>query len=350
MNAFLLPLLLIFITITNVQHTYAQTDAPTKPLIQIKKYPAFSMPIDCALGEDCWIMNYVDMGPDDGLKTDPACLERTYDGHKGTDFAILDAKAMERGVDVIAPLDGTVKRVRDGEEDRWPDAQDLENTKAARKECGNAALIDHGNGVETIFCHMKKGSIKPRAGERVKKGDIIGQVGMSGMTEFPHLHFGIMLNGVITDPFTGQPNTGNCGARQRILWEKNLDVEYQQISITANGFSNNIPDLNIIEKDASTPDKISLSSDILTYWVVILGAREGDQILIQIKDPNGKIFAAREILQDKNRARQFYYAGRKTTNVPLIEGAYSGHVTITRTGKKGQPQDFTKATAVLVSR
>src|SRR5688572_25598532 len=104
-----------------------------------EKTPVFDLPLSCKPGKDCWILNYPDVGPDkDGTATDPACLSRTYEDHKGTDFAIADEASMNKGVNVLAAADGTVMRVRNSEPDRWPTKDDLEKTREAKRECGNA--------------------------------------------------------------------------------------------------------------------------------------------------------------------------------------------------------------------
>lgn len=321
----------------------------SKPLIKITKTPSFGLPIDCELGEDCWVMNYVDMGPEDGKATDPACLSRTYDAHKGTDFMILDEEAMNTGVNVIAPLAGTITRIRDGAPDQWSTDAQLGQIKAARQECGNAILIDHGDDIQTIYCHLKKGSITVKENAEVSKGDKIAEVGLSGLTQFPHLHFGMIKNNKIIDPFTGQDNTQKCGKRQSVLWDKDTEISYQPFVIQNLGFSNDIPALDVIEKNGSSLGQINILSDILTFWVTLFGVQEGDKITLEIKDPNGKIFATREITQDKTRARQFYYTGRRTTKTPLIEGVYTGEITIERL-HKGQTITDTKFTATLITQ
>ncbi len=318
-----------------------------KPLIKITKTPVFDLPIDCIIGEDCWVMNYVDMGPDDEKQTDPACQARTYDGHKGTDFMILDEATMKKGVNVIAPLDGTIKKVRDGEEDRFPTEEQLEETKEQRKECGNAVLIDHGDGLNTIYCHLKKNSIKVTSGQTIKKDDVIGQVGLSGLTQFPHLHFGIIRDNEVIDPFTGQNNKQTCGTKKRSLWLDQETLQYQPFVIQNMGFDNNLPSLTDIEKDGKSAETITINSDLLTMWVMLFGVQENDTIHLTITDPNGKIFAERTIIQDKKRARQFYYTGRRTTKTPLIEGAYTGSVTIERE-HKGQIIKDDQLTSILV--
>lgn len=328
-NHFIYTILLICTTFCTYTADVHAQNSPSA-LIKITKTPTFGLPIDCEIGENCWVMNYVDMIADDGKKTDPACQARTYDGHKGTDFMILDEATMQKGVNVIAPLDGIVSKVRDGEIDRFPTDEDLETTKTARKECGNAVMIDHGDGVQTIYCHMKENSIRVKSGQDLKKGDVIGQVGLSGFTQFPHLHFGIIKDGKITDPFTGLDNGKNCGKRKNSLWDKDVDLSYTPILIQSVGFTNDIPNLKNIERNAESLPTLNLTSDLMTFWVTLLGVQEGDKINIEIRDPNNKIFASRDIIQDKTRARQFYYTGRRTTQNPLLEGVYTGTVTISR--------------------
>jgi hypothetical protein len=318
-----------------------------RPLIQIKKTPHFNLPLDCTLGENCWVMNYVDMGADDGKNIDPACQSRTYDAHKGTDIAILDENTMQNGVNVIAPLDGTVTKIRDGEEDLWATDDRLEEIKAKRKECGNAVMIDHGNNVETIYCHMKKNSIAVKPNQKIKAGDIIGQVGLSGLTQFPHLHFGIIKEGKIIDPFTGQNNTAPCGKKIESLWNEKLNASYQPFILHNAGFLNDIPNLSQIEKNGKSSSQIPQESNLLTFWSTLFGVREGDRITLEILDPNGKTFGRREITQDTTRARQFYYTGRKTDKNRLIEGVYTGSITIERE-YKGQTLKDTKSSAVLI--
>ena len=54
-------------------------------------------PVDCALGETCFIQNYVDRDPGPGVR-DARCGPRSYNGHKGTDFSVPDVATMKRGI------------------------------------------------------------------------------------------------------------------------------------------------------------------------------------------------------------------------------------------------------------
>ena len=60
------------------------------------------------------------------------------------------------------------------------------------KDIGNYVLIDHGDGEFSLLVHMKPGSVRVKAGEHVTQGEQIGQIGFSGDSLFPHLHYSLM--------------------------------------------------------------------------------------------------------------------------------------------------------------
>jgi murein DD-endopeptidase MepM/ murein hydrolase activator NlpD len=67
---------------------------------------------------------------------------------------------------------------------------------------GNYVVINHNNGFETYYGHMKEPS--PLAvGTAVDKGDVIGNIGMTGLATGPHVHFFIIENGERRNPCNG---------------------------------------------------------------------------------------------------------------------------------------------------
>ncbi|WP_406629724.1 peptidoglycan DD-metalloendopeptidase family protein [Ornithobacterium rhinotracheale] len=94
--------------------------------------------------------------------------------HWGVDFSATS------GTPIYATGDGTVKQ------------------SGVSGGYGNVVVIDHGYGYETVYGHMSR--IKVQAGQAVKRGDVIGFVGSTGLSSGPHLHYEVHKNGERVDP------------------------------------------------------------------------------------------------------------------------------------------------------
>jgi Peptidase family M23 len=99
--------------------------------------------------------------------------------------------------EVLSPADGTVVYARNDVPDQkvpnvvnrevYMDLPDPTYTIA-----GNNVLIEHRNGEYSSLGHLKQGSVRVKAGDRVRQGEVIGRVGSSGPSEHPHLHYQLM--------------------------------------------------------------------------------------------------------------------------------------------------------------
>ncbi|MGA9637616.1 M23 family metallopeptidase [Flavobacterium sp.] len=129
-----------------------------------------------------------------GYRTDPFTKARKM--HEGMDFTA------QQGTPIYATGDGIVDRA-----------------DANASGFGNHVVIRHGYGYETLYAHMSKYNC--RAGQRIKRGDVIGFVGSTGRSEGPHLHYEVHKDGKVVNPLNFY--YGNISA-----------VEYVAISQLAN--------------------------------------------------------------------------------------------------------------------
>ena len=288
-------------------------------------------PMDCTLGEDCYIQQYVDHDPGPGAQ-DFTCGSLTYDGHSGTDIALPTLAAMDNGVRVLAAAAGTVVGVRDEMPDQLLTRENRDSIQG--RECGNRVAIRHGDGWITQYCHLKRGSVLVQDGTYVEAGTPLAQVGLSGATQFPHLHISLRKGKEVRDPFTPglAPNSGDsCGtAGPDTRWS--VPVPYEAGNFLTAGFADHVPDYGTVT--AGTADQSPLPPDApaLVFWAMAYGVRTGDRIELSILDPKRAPVFHTEVPLEKTQARLFR-AGGIRLHEPLKPGRYSGQARLIRKGK-----------------
>lgn len=109
-----------------------------------------------------------------GKRKDP--FDGGQDFHPGLDIAA------DRGTPVHATADGTVE------------------SSGYNGNYGNAVLVEHGYGISTRFGHLSRLAV--HAGQKVRRGDVVGYVGSTGRATSPHLHYEILLNGRPINPLS----------------------------------------------------------------------------------------------------------------------------------------------------
>ncbi|MCD6347717.1 MAG: M23 family metallopeptidase [Bacteroidales bacterium] len=102
---------------------------------------------------------------------------KVYRPHKGIDFAA------PRGTNVHSTGEGVVEKIK---------------LSRARSGYGTWILIDHGFGYESFYGHLDK--ILVRVGQKVKRGDVIGLVGSTGLSLAPHVHYEVRKNKKAINP------------------------------------------------------------------------------------------------------------------------------------------------------
>ncbi|MFX0560546.1 murein hydrolase activator EnvC [Tepidibacillus infernus] len=112
---------------------------------------------------------------DFGLRIHPITGKKT--GHDGIDIGA------PQGIDIVAADDGVV----------------ILATYVSGY--GNTVMIDHGSGIWTLYGHIRNGGIKVKVGQEVKKGEKIAEVGSTGRSTGPHLHFEVQKNKQAVNPW-----------------------------------------------------------------------------------------------------------------------------------------------------
>ncbi|WP_225704042.1 M23 family metallopeptidase [Bradyrhizobium cenepequi] len=289
------------------------------------------LPVGCEIGQTCYIQNYVDDDPSQSSR-DYKCGTLTYDRHNGTDFRVPSLAAQRSGVDVLASASGRVLRARDG----VPDAVGKPAREAVRDvECGNGIVIEHPGGWETQYCHMANGSLAVKPGDDVARGQRLGRIGLSGLTEYPHLHFTVRYRGAMVDPFAYGAAPGSCGGGES-LWQPafRAQLAYQDRAVLNAGFMSGPPTMELIEEARADEQSLSANSPALVAFVRAIGLKAGDVQGLVIKDPQGQVLAEnRAAPLQSNKAQYMLFAGKKRPPNGWDHGTYKATYTVERDGK-----------------
>jgi len=117
-------------------------------------------------------------------------LTRMASGYGMRMHPILKYRKMHKGMDFTAPIGTPIYATANGKV-----------IKALRSSSyGNVVYIDHGYGYKTVYAHMSK--IKTRRGRTVKRGDLIGYVGNTGLSAGAHLHYEVYKNDRVVNPIS----------------------------------------------------------------------------------------------------------------------------------------------------
>jgi murein DD-endopeptidase MepM/ murein hydrolase activator NlpD len=118
--------------------------------------------------------------PVDNVITSPFGRARSYNNQPATSFhAGIDIRG-KPGTEVHAAARGKVVLAKE------------------TQVRGNIIVLDHGHGVYTVYAHLKAFNVEP--GDMVERGQVIGQVGSTGLVTGPHLHWEVRVGGAAVDP------------------------------------------------------------------------------------------------------------------------------------------------------
>ncbi len=233
------------------------------------------LPIGGTPYQDWTIVNYVDLDPGDGLQ-DYRGGNYTYNGHNGIDFTLPNFVAMERGVSVYASLSGTVISVSDSEPDRCSTENPC-NTPA------NFIEIDHGNGLITRYLHLRKNSASVEVGQSVVAGQKIGEVGSSGNSSDPHLHFEVYKDGRVIEVNTPGDD---------FFWQIPLPYADDVVGSLDHDITDHFPSFPELRSRPETVDRFFQQPGLSPHiWVHLHGVDLHDDLDFYFRKPDGSQYA-----------------------------------------------------------
>lgn len=267
------------------------------------------LPIAGVPGEDFYVGYHFDRDPAPGASRDYMGGDRAYDRHQGTDFGVAGFDVMELGVPVLAVANGVVTSVIDGQEDR--------QTANLRGRLGNSLRIDHGRGRGSYYGHLKRGSISVRVGQRVRAGEQIAEVGSSGDSSGPHLHFEILESRVPIDPFAPP------GRAAESRWKQQPEYDYPMKTIDA-GIS-----LSPVERFLEKPRTpfIREGAPRVDFWILTMNQEASTSRRWELLRPDGRSYTAwNELVEKRSEMHQSHWwlegaeLGRGTWTLRVYQG------------------------------
>lgn len=115
------------------------------------------------------------------------------DGTVSSGFGPRGKRRFHYGIDIPMPKGTAIRAARDGVVTHV-----THNRTPGFRGYGNSIIIDHGNGISTLYAHCLTASVK--RGQRVKQGDVIGKVGRTGRASTNHVHFEVRVRGKPVNP------------------------------------------------------------------------------------------------------------------------------------------------------
>ena len=288
-------------------------------------------PVSCQLEENCWFVNYPDEDLTKGIR-DYKGGKVSRNGKKGIEIVV---KTILEEMPVIPAENGEVVFIKNNVEDNLLDSEDEQKEQSF---CGNYVIIEHNNGWKTLYCHLKKDSITVKPGDFAVEGKEIGQIGLSGQTEFPHLYFAVLHKGQYFDPFTGI-NLSNIKNKEAFkpFWSVKAKkrFKYKEIALINTGVSLEAPLLEKIKQGKLEDIKLAQDTPLFYLWMQGFHLKTGDYMKIKLENPSGeKILDKVQKISSNDLEQVVFFDIKKEEEEDWEIGVYKGKIEFMRPDKK----------------
>jgi murein DD-endopeptidase MepM/ murein hydrolase activator NlpD len=170
---------------------------------------------------------------------------------------------------------------------------------------------------------MARDSIRVKPGQTVEAGTPLGRVGLSGKTEFPHLHFGVRRRDQTIDPFAYGLGEGMCKGG-RSLWNSAVGAKltYREREVINSGLAAGLVTMEQVESgEIPLPQR---DSPALVAYVRAIGLKAGDELELELIAPDGSVlFHDRRQPLDRAKAQFLVLGGRKGHGTAWPSGTYT---------------------------
>jgi hypothetical protein len=191
---------------------------------------------------------------------------------------------------------------------------------------------------------LAKGSLKVKAGDMVVAGQPIARIGLSGNTEYPHLHITVRHGGAVVDPFAPTAAAGSCDVAATSgqgLWDAATAkaMSYKSGAVLNAGFAS-----AAVTPDALESGTLAAANDggpALVAYVRAIDLDKGDEQVLVLKDPTGAVLAQSKLPPlAGSKAQYLMYVGKARPAAGWTPGLYSASYTVLRAGKAAVSRTF----------
>jgi len=293
----------------------------------------FQLPVECDMQEVCCVQLYIDIDPTEGAM-DYACGHLTYDASTGTDIRVRDLADMDRGIPVVAAAPGVVLQIRDGMDD--VSVTEIGVAALEGRFAGNGVGIDHGSGWFTQYSHLRKGSIRVKAGDEVAAGTPLGLIGLSGRTNYPHVEFTVRYQGEVVDPFVGIIPEFGCDKPRRPLWtvQALAAMPYRPAWLINAGFADEAVRTEKIRRGEYALTTLPADAPVLSFWIYYANVVGGDQYELAITAPDGADMIRTPGSVDKDQFTFYAFTGLRRPAEGWSAGTYRATFSLARDGRE----------------